>query len=98
MSFHDLTDDELEAYENQLDALTEKDLLIHQLVELQRIRYTLELMAGPTEPQNETESEAMYECNQCGDIVPKDDRESHASIKHNWMPAVSAISDEFTEV
>lgn len=102
---NDLSQEEIEEYEQQLAELSEKDLLIHQLVELQRIRYTLEMLAvgGQPTPLESPETDdgggnPVYECVRCGDVVPESDRAEHAKAEHGWIDGLTNIDDEFDKV
>jgi len=97
MNFDELSDDELTEYEDQLQSLSEKDLLVYQLVELQRIRYTMELMASDrVDTPDETETE-MYVCNRCGETVAKANREDHAQDMHGWIEAAEPLDSVFSK-
>jgi len=99
MNFDELSDDELTEYEDQLQSLSEKDLLVYQLVELQRIRYTMELMASDrvdTPDETETDTE-MYVCNRCSETVAKANREDHAQDMHGWIEAAEPLDSVFSK-
>jgi len=83
-----LTEDERQEYEEQLDQLTEKDLLLQILVELQTIRYYMQ-------PQQEESSN--YRCKQCNEIVPEDGRSKHLQDSHG-APAELPVESEFERV
>jgi len=88
--------EDLTEYEEQLAQLSEKDLLIYQLVELQRIRYTMELMASDEfDTPDETETE-MYVCQRCGETVAKENREDHARDMHGWVQGVEPLDSVFS--
>jgi formylmethanofuran dehydrogenase subunit E len=74
-----LPEDELEQYEEQLQDVDEKTILIWQLAELTAIRQLLET------PEPQSESETLYECDHCGETVPKEELGSHAD-SHNAPP------------
>jgi hypothetical protein len=89
------TDDDIEQYEQELADLSEKDLLVHILVELQGIRYYLQTQAQ--EPQEENERPEQYECKLCGAVVPEDERGEHSRGRHGAPPGIS-VEGEFVEV
>ena len=68
-----MTDD----FEGEWEDLTEKEILIGVLTELQQIRLLLQGQNG-----SQTDTEPVYECVKCGAEVPKQDREQHARGQH----------------
>lgn len=82
---NDFSDEQIAAFEDELSDLSEKDLQIHILVELMRIRSSLEIIATP---QSDTESETWYKCMRCKDKVPHSDIREHAEKEHNAPPNV----------
>lgn len=83
-----ITPEEKQEYEEQLDQLTEKELLLQVVVELQTIRYHLT-------PEQETPTQ--YRCNQCNDIVAKEDRSKHLQEQHG-APKQMPVGEEFQPV
>jgi len=73
-----LPEDELQQYEEQLQDVDEKTILIWQLAELTAIRQALT-------QESVDNSEPVYECKHCGETVSKDEREQHAE-SHNAPP------------
>lgn len=72
-----LSEEQQEDYQQQLDNLSEKDLLLEIMVELKTIRHYL----SEAEPQSKTENK--YRCMACSKIVSEDERTSHLVEQHN---------------
>lgn len=87
---------DIEQFEAQLDDLTEKDLLIHILVELQAQRHYLAQLAEGAD-RSENERPELWECNMCGATVPDDRREDHARAEHGAPPGMD-VGGEFERV
>ena len=76
----DTPTDRREEFEQQWADLTEKEILMGVLHELQQIR--LLLQAADDEP---TEATQMYECEWCGQHIREDKRQAHAK-QHGAPP------------
>jgi len=74
-------------YADEMDDLTEKEILLGILGELGHIRM---LLQGEREPSEDSSTE--WECARCGKVVDHDQRASHASGSHNaTMEMVSGM-------
>ena len=98
----DLSPEQQQRYEQELEALDEKDILLEIMVELKAIRYELSNQerrpnAKIREPESESETQSAYECRTCHKTVGEGDRENHLVDKHNY-PAELPIDGEFTEL
>ena len=98
----DLSPEQQQRYEQELEALDEKDILLEIMVELKAIRYELSQQerrpnAKIREAESESETQSAYECRTCHKTVPENDRENHLVDKHNY-PAELPIDGEFTEL
>ena len=82
-----MTDDP-DDYAEQWADLTEKELLVGILTELQAIRVAL---ADDPTPDD---AEPRYRCQYCDDVVTADDRERHARESHK-APRAIALSEMF---
>ena len=82
-------------FEQDLDQISEKQLLLEIMVELKSIRYGLQT-GQYSEQQNPTvsESEDRYRCMSCGKTVQESERQSHLVDKHN-APAEMPYEMEF---
>lgn len=80
-----VTEDQRQEYEEQLEELDEKTLLIQQLTELAAIRQQLQVLNSQTINQS-TESEHTVTCNACQTEVKESDKASHAVTEHNAPP------------
>lgn len=87
--------DEFESYKQELDDIPEKDIWLEIMVELKTIRYGLQT-GDFGEIQETSEEPDLFECDICGDKVPKEDREDHAEKEHNLPNAIDATT-EFTK-
>jgi uncharacterized protein (DUF3084 family) len=80
-----LTEEEREQYEEQLQELDEKTLLIQAIAELGQIRRELEVLnqrvGGTVETQTRGETESVT-CKACLETVPREDRKQHAVESH----------------
>ena len=74
----EITDEQIEQYEAELDEISLKQLVFECMVELKTIRWQNE---QALKPQSESESE--YECSKCGKTIPEGDLETHAET-HGW--------------
>ena len=75
-----MTDD----YTDDWNDLTEKEILIGILTELQQIRLLLsEADTGASDDADETDT---YRCQRCNETVPADARERHARKTHKAPP------------
>ena len=93
----DLTDEQRDDYQQELDDLDEKQILIEIMVELKTIRYELQTEerrpnAKVREPQSESE---RYQCLQCREIVAEDERQKHLVEQHG-APAELSPEGEFS--
>lgn len=86
----DPTEAQIAAFEDALDDLTEKELLIGILAELKWLRVAL--TSG--EPDD---GEAVYACRTCGKRVGEADRERHAVEVHNLPPGID-YAEEYERV
>ena len=96
----DLTEAQQADYQQQLDDISEKDLLLEIMAELKAIRYSLEQEkrrpnATISEPQSE--SEDRYQCLQCREIVKEEQRQKHLTDQHN-APAELGVEGEFSKL
>jgi hypothetical protein len=91
-----LTDDDIEQYEQELADLSEKDLLVHILVELQAQRHDLAQLAEGQD-RSESEDDKLFKCNLCGDLFAGQDRERHLVKQHEAPPGIS-VEGEFERV
>lgn len=69
--------------------LSETDVLLYILAELQAIRYAL------TPP--ETHETAAYRCRTCNATVPPDERQTHLTEQHNAFDGID-VTEEFEQV
>jgi len=65
-------------YEEEWQDLSEKEIMIGVLTELQQIR----LLLQETETDRDA-SEQMFECKRCGEHVTSADKHTHATNGHN---------------
>ena len=98
----DLSPEQQQRYEQELEALDEKDILLEIMVELKAIRYELSQQerrpnAKIREAESESETQSAYECRTCHKTVVEGDRENHLVDKHNY-PAELPIDGEFSEL
>ena len=98
----DLSPEQQQRYEQELEALDEKDILLEIMTELKTIRWELSNQerrpnAKIREPESESETQTTYECRTCHKTVVEGDRENHLVDKHNY-PAELPIDGEFTEL
>jgi hypothetical protein len=70
--------DDPRGMEQQWQDLSEKELLIGVLTELQQIRLLLQGAEN-----DESERTDGFACDLCGEVVQKDDRHTHAVSGHN---------------
>jgi hypothetical protein len=71
-----------EVFEAEWEDLTEKEILVGILSELQQIRVVLS--QADSGAQSESDGDVMYRCRRCpdGTEVAKGDRERHATKQH----------------
>jgi len=98
----DLSPEQAQQYESELESVSEKDLLLEIMVELKAIRY--ELSNQPRRPnaqlheaESESEPESAFECRTCHKTVSEGDRQKHLVDTHNY-PAELSIDGEFEEL
>lgn len=84
--YDDPTEAQVAAFEDQLEDLSEKDLLIGILAELKwlRVALTTDAEAG--------EAPDVYRCDTCGDRVAADERERHLVDQHKAPPGVDVAA------
>lgn len=88
---NDLTDDEIEQYEQVLEDTSVKSLLIEQNAILRALYSEI--------AQGESEAEAQYKCESCGSVYPKSDLETHLIQQHNAPPGGQIdVMDMFDKV
>lgn len=87
-----------EEHEQQLDNLTEKEILLELLAEIKTIRYGLQTgNFGTLEQQEQERSESeIYLCKTCTDEVKESQRKQHLIKKHN-APAQISVEEEFAK-
>ena len=93
----ELSDDEIKEYEEELDELDVKALMVAQTAELREIRTQLQLLTHALSESSEPSETVLFECVHCGAEVPEDERRSHAEQKHN-APSDIGLSSLFEEV
>jgi len=69
-------------YTDEWDELSEKEILIGILTELQQIRMAV------TDASDDAEGERGYRCRRCNETVPADAREQHARSTHKAPPGM----------
>jgi len=67
-------------YTDDWDDLTEKEILVGILTELQHIRMAV------TDASDDAEGERGYRCRRCNETVPAGAREQHARSTHKAPP------------
>jgi len=67
-------------YADEWDDLTEKDILVGILTELQQIR--LLLSEADSDALSDSDEPTTYSCQRCPATVPADERERHARKQH----------------
>jgi hypothetical protein len=75
-----MTDD----YGDEWDQLTEKELLVGILTELQQIR--MAVTQAESDASDDADSADTYECTHCGAAVTAAERTQHAHNTHNAPP------------
>jgi len=80
-----------EDYADEWEDLTEKEIFIGCLTELQQIRLLLQGAENNTEQR-----ETMFVCDRCGETLSKDERKQHAVKGHNAHE--SMVDEMFTAV
>ena len=78
-----LSDDEIEQYESELEDTTLKALLIQQNAYLHQILLTLQ--DGAETAQNETEAD-LWRCDNCDEVFPREKLKPHAVESHKAPP------------
>ena len=94
----DLSPEQQQRYEQELEDLDEKDILLEIMVELKAIRYELSNQerrpnAKIREPESESETQSAYECLICHKTVLESEREQH--IDKHGAPGGIDIESEF---
>ena len=80
-----------EEYEQQLDDLTEKEILLEIMTELKTIRWQNQQalgMGGENLYSADQEEPVSYECLRCGKQIQEDNLEDHAASEHGWTEAI----------
>ena len=98
----DLSPEQQQRYEQELEALDEKDILLEIMTELKTIRWELSNQprrpnAKIREPESESETQSAYECRTCHKTVPESDRERHLMQQHN-APNGLGVDGEYEEI
>lgn len=93
----DPSEEQREEYQQQLDDITEKDLLLEIMAELKAIRYELQNDGFESINQPGGEETDRYQCLQCREIVKEDDRQKHLMEQHN-APEVLSPDGEFAQL
>lgn len=86
-----MTDADTPDCEAEWQDLTEKEILLGILTELQQIR----LLLQGTEPAQD-DAQEVFECAKCGKQVSEEDRQQHAQSAHN--APVSMVDGLFERV
>jgi hypothetical protein len=89
------------AYEEELEDISEKQILLEIMAELKSIRYGLQTgqFEEPRNPNAEVSdpSEPEYACLICGEEVKESKRKKHLEDTHN-APGAIGIETEFEQV
>ena len=87
-----------EEYEEQLENLTEKEIMLEIMAEIKTIRYGLQTGDfGTLERQEQEQSETeVYLCKMCMKEVRKSHRQQHLIKEHN-APAQLDPEEEFSK-
>lgn len=80
---NDLTDDEIEQYEQQLEDTSVKALLIEQNSLLRALYSEI--------AQGESETEAQYKCESCQSVYPESQLEQHLVESHNAPKGIDVM-------
>lgn len=81
----------------QLEDLSEKDLLLEMLVELKTIRYGLQTGDFGADEREQDDQPTLYECDLCPKTVPEDEREHHLRTQHGGLEGMP-VEGEFSEL
>lgn len=84
----DLSQEEIDRFEEQLEDTDAKALLIEQTAALRGIYQQLQLLNSQLEVSEPTEKD-IYRCGKCQEKVPEDERDKHAQQQHNAPPDLS---------
>ena len=103
----DLSEAQQADYQQQLDDISEKDLLleimVHEQAQSQYLEQILAELQGEKRRPNATisepqsESEDRYQCLQCREIVKEEQRQKHLTDQHN-APAELGVQGEFSKL
>lgn len=83
MNPSELTEDELQEYQNEFEDLSEKTILVSILFELQHIRFILQGGSERASGSESDSSDLWYECTFCLESVREDEREKHLRREHD---------------
>lgn len=80
---------------DELDEITEKELLADISMQLEEVRHHLREL-NPDVEREEIGPESQYKCNSCGSTVEEHNQAQHL-IEHHNAPQEIAVGPHFTE-